>query len=162
MSFFVVIYSIFNCSYQIVKLSFIAYETERCFSLVSLVPILFGDPSFQVFPFFQAIIYQFYLTHMRLLHRKFIPLFLTTWPLFFYQKLLIVHTTVYYATPHLQCLILRNSYTMQWDEIVFGIAFLFPTSCVFTIFFLKYHPIICKYGISKKYLEKTVWCLKIR
>ena len=157
MSFFVVICSIFNCSYQIVNSSFIAYETERLFSLVSLVPILFGDPSFQVFPFFQAIIYHFYLTHMRLLHRKFIPLFLTTWPLFFYQKLLIVHTTVYYATPHLQCLILRNSYTMGWNCIWHSI--LVSNFLRFhEIFFLKYHPIICKYvvWILWKYLKKTV------
>ena len=83
--------------------------------------------------------------------------FLTTWPLFFYQKLLIVHTTVYYATPHLQCLILRNSYNMGWNFIWHSI--LVSNFLRFhEIFFLKYHPIICKYvvWILWKYLKKTV------
>ena len=59
----------------------------------------------------------FLLDTYEIVTQKIHPTFLTTWPLFFYQKLLIVHTTVYYATPHLQCLILRNSYTMGWNCI---------------------------------------------
>ena len=62
--------------------------------------------------------------------------FLTTWPLFSYQKLLIVHTTVYYATPHLQCLILRNSYTMGWNYIWHSIL---------VSNFLRFHEILFFY-----------------